>query len=266
MTLAPRIGSGSLSILDIPVPTPAGSRAHRPIPVDGRASRAPDGIGGRPHGLGGNGLRPRAAAVSEIDGSDAGAAAPASALDTTTLLQRAKCGDAWARDTLMRRYRPRLKRLAHGRLPSRARGPLETDDLVQDTMMRALAHLDEFDPRHPGAFLAYLRQVLLNRIRDEARRVGRRPGHDDLDDNIEDDGPSPLDQLMGRDARERYDRCLLRLPEEQQQAVFLRLELGLSYQEMAEVLRRPTANAARLATARALVRLAKEMGEPDSGR
>jgi RNA polymerase sigma-70 factor (ECF subfamily) len=187
-------------------------------------------------------------------------------LDSTTLLRRAQAGDALARNLLIQRHIPALRRWAHGRLPQRARDLLDTDDLVQVTMYRVLNHLESFEPRHAGAFLAYLRQILMNRIRDEIRRVVRHPDRGDLSDDIADGGPTPLDQLVGRDARERYERSLLQLTAEQREAVVLRLELGLSYQEMAEALERPSANAARLLVSRALVRLAREMREADPGR
>ena len=69
-----------------------------------------------------------------------------------------------------------LRRWARGRLPQAARGHLDTGDLVQDAAMNAIARLDSFEPRHVGAMQAYLRQSVINRIRDEMRRLGRRPG------------------------------------------------------------------------------------------
>ena len=186
-------------------------------------------------------------------------------LDSSFLLRRAKAGDPTARNLLVKKHLPALRRWAHGRLPRSARDLIDTDDLVQVTMVRALAHLGSFEPRHAGAFLAYLRQILLNHIRDEIRRVSRRPGRDGISEDIADGSPSPLDEVMGRDARERYERALLKLAPDQHEAVVLRLELGFSYQEMAEALERSTANAARLLVTRALVRLAKEMREGDPG-
>jgi RNA polymerase sigma-70 factor, ECF subfamily len=191
---------------------------------------------------------------------------PASiSLDSTMLLRQAKAGDPLARNLLVKKYLPALRRWAHGRLPHSARDLIDTDDLVQVTMVRALDHLGSFEPRHAGAFLAYLRQILLNQIRDEIRRVSRRPDRDALSEGIPDGGPSPLDEAVGRDARQRYERALLKLTPDQQEAVVLRLELGFTYPEMAEALERPSANAARLLVTRALVRLAKEMRERDAG-
>ena len=81
---------------------------------------------------------------------------------TSSLLLLAREGDAAARDQLFVRYLPRLKQWTHGRLPSRARHLLDTDDLVQVVLVRALSQLGRFEPRREGAFFAYLRQSVMN--------------------------------------------------------------------------------------------------------
>jgi RNA polymerase sigma-70 factor (ECF subfamily) len=180
---------------------------------------------------------------------------------TAVLLRRAQGGDTAARDALLRRHLPLLRRWAHGRLPRGARDLAETDDLVQSALLRALDHLEAFEPRHEGAFFAYLRQILINGIRDEVRRAARRPGRVELPDSLAAPGPSLLEETLGSAALATYERALAALPEEQQQAVILRIELGLSHQEIAEALGKPTANAARMTVSRALVRLAEAMDE-----
>src|SRR5687767_3598084 len=53
---------------------------------------------------------------------------------TLVLIARARDGDADALNDLCARYLPRLQRWAHGRLPSGARGAIDTHDLVQETL------------------------------------------------------------------------------------------------------------------------------------
>src|SRR5262249_17544213 len=135
---------------------------------------------------------------------------------TATLLSRARNGDPLATNQLCERFRPLLMRWAHSRLPAYAReGVTETDDLVQNTLVRALNRLDSFEPRHEGAFFAYLRQILLNQVRDQIRRVRRRPLREELDAAIPDKSPSPLERAIGSEQLDRYDRAMERLPEEQ---------------------------------------------------
>lgn len=175
------------------------------------------------------------------------------------LLERAKAGDRQALDALIARYLPRLRRWAHGRLPGWARDLAETQDLVQETVFNAFKQVSRFDVRGEGALQAYLRQALINRIRTEMRRAGRRPAALALDTQTEDAGPSPLEAAIGREAVERYESALSRLRPEDREAIIGRLELGLTNEELADTLGKPTPNAARMAVERALLRLAKEM-------
>jgi RNA polymerase sigma-70 factor, ECF subfamily len=199
----------------------------------------------------------------DADRLDADGAAPESPLESTAVLfERIRAGDGSARDALFARYLPVLRRWAHGRLPARARGLADTDDLVQVTLIRALNRLGEFEPRREGAFLAYLRHVLLNGVREELRRAARRPsGDDEATAHVVDPAPSVVEQAIGRDTLGRYETALLRLTEEQREATILRLEYDFSYPEIAEALGKTTANAARMLVARALVTLAEEMRE-----
>ena len=70
-----------------------------------------------------------------------------------------------------------------------------------------------------------------------------------------------LDQSIGREAVEAYEAALASLPEDKQEAVILRLEFGMSYQEIAEAVGAKTANAARMMVARSLIRLAELLDE-----
>jgi RNA polymerase sigma-70 factor, ECF subfamily len=179
---------------------------------------------------------------------------------TSVLIAQARDGDNVAKNKLASRYATALKRWAHGRLPARARGLLDTDDLVQSALYRGFSRLDSFEDRGDGAFLAYVRQILLNKIRDEARRVGRRPPHEELEEAIASDQPSPLERLIERDRLEAYDRALARLSPRRRESVILRLELGFSYREVAQAMGLPSGNAARLLTARAFLELSRAMG------
>ena len=116
-----------------------------------------------------------------------------------------------------------------------------------------------FEPSREGALQAYLRQAVMNRIRDEIRRTARRPGRVELEDTKADPGRSPLEQAIGMEEIERYESALARLKPEDREAIILRVELGYSYEEVARMLEKPSYDAALKATKRALVRLAKEM-------
>src|SRR4051794_4683532 len=116
---------------------------------------------------------------------------------TIDLLEMVKHGDDEALDKLLRRCIPALRRWAHGRLPSSARGMQETTDLVQDAVFAAMRKLGGFEARHQGALQAYLRQAVMNRIRDLIRQQQRRPAQVEMPEQLADGGASPLDQAIG---------------------------------------------------------------------
>jgi RNA polymerase sigma factor (sigma-70 family) len=191
------------------------------------------------------------------------AADTASAMASVELLSRARAGDEHALNDLCARYLPRLQKWAHGRLPAWARGALDTHDLVQDTLSQVIQRLGAFEPRHDGAFQAFLRTALLNRIRDEIRRAHRRPT-DVLASDRPADGPSPIEEAIGSEALARYEAALQRLRPADREAIIARIELGLPYTEVARTLGKPSVAAAHVAVSRALLKLAKEMSIPDA--
>lgn len=189
-----------------------------------------------------------------------GATMPRTDLETTQdLVGRVRQGDAVARDLLMRRYLPILRRWAHGRLPPAARDLNDTADMVQVALMRAFQHLPAFEARGPGAFFGYLRHVMTNLLRDEARRAVRRPLHGELPEDLGQSGTSPLREVITVETLQAYEAALQTLGEEEREMVVMRVELGLSHEEIAELSGSPSANAARMRVARALARLAQAM-------
>jgi RNA polymerase sigma-70 factor (ECF subfamily) len=186
-------------------------------------------------------------------------AAPADLASTAELVDRAQRGDAGALERLFARHYGPLRRWATGRLPRWARDLSDTDDLVQDALLQTFKRIGEFEPRGSGALLAYLRQAVLNRIRDGLRSGRRRPELTSLDDRHADAGRSPLEHAIGCEALDRYERALARLSPRDQEAIVGRLELGLTYGELAGAIGLVSSEAARKAAQRALVRLVEEM-------
>jgi RNA polymerase sigma factor (sigma-70 family) len=178
---------------------------------------------------------------------------------TLDLVQLAKAGDQTALERLIARCLPPLRRWASGRLPRWTRDLMDTDDLVQETVFRAVNRIGAFEPRHEGALQAYLRQAVMNRIRDEVRRKMRTPAQESLDDQYEQKQSSPLEEAIGHEAVERYEAALARLRPEDREAIIARVEMESSYEAVAQALGKPSPDAARMAVSRALVRLAEEM-------
>jgi RNA polymerase sigma-70 factor, ECF subfamily len=175
------------------------------------------------------------------------------------LLRRAQAGDSHAMSRLFSRYLPPLRKLAHRRVPVWARNAVDTGDLVQETILQAFKRLPFFEDRQKGVFIGYLRRSLVNRIRDQFRNASRRPVATDLDESTVDPGQSPLERAITKQDRARYLAGLGKLQAADRAAIVGRMELGYSYEQLALVLKKPTAESARIAVRRALGRLAERM-------
>ena len=178
---------------------------------------------------------------------------------SSQLLRQAQQGDEEAINTLLAYFRPRLRQWASGRLPFWAREITDTSDLVQETLLRTFRRIETIDADRSGGLQAYLRQAVLNAIRDELRRARRRPAPSPLDSGHPAEEPSPLDVAIGHEALDRYERALAALAPHEREAIVARLELGFDYDELASLLGKPSANAARMAVQRAILKLAETM-------
>jgi RNA polymerase sigma factor (sigma-70 family) len=180
-------------------------------------------------------------------------------LSSTQLLARLRTGDDDAFTLLMERYLVPLRRWAHGRLPTWARSMSDTQDLVQDAIVRVLRNLATFEPERSGALHGYLRTAIMHRIVDELRHAHRVPKGVSLDDNLISALPSPYEQALKQEDRDLFEAALAELREEDRELIIGRVEWDLSYDDLATALGKPTANAARVGTRRAVLRLAEIM-------
>ena len=181
---------------------------------------------------------------------------------TIALIQRARDGDRQALELVAARLLPRLRKWAAGRLPPWARDLADTQDLVQETLSNVLSSIDQFEPRHEAAFTVYLRAALANRLKNELRRAVRHPPGQPLDAAaapLRSPRQSPLEEAITRQSLDRYEVALASLDSEDREAIVGRVELGYSYQELADAWGKTSADAARKTVERAIRRLAETM-------
>jgi RNA polymerase sigma factor (sigma-70 family) len=188
-----------------------------------------------------------------------GAVCEPQADSSSALILRARAGDENARNELFARYLPRLRRWAHGRLPAWTRDHLDTEDIVQDTLVQSLRRLEAFTPRHQWAFCAYVCEALRNRLHDVVRRASRRPLSEPFSTETPAAEPSPLEYAIGHQVLHHYDAALRRLRATDRELIIARVELHLDYDEIAPLLGKSSVGAARIAVSRALLRLGQEM-------
>jgi RNA polymerase sigma factor (sigma-70 family) len=177
---------------------------------------------------------------------------------TRSLVRLGRQGDGDALDRLFGRMMSRVRRWAHHRF-SGPRRMNETADIIQDATVGVWRRLDRLDLQRPGDLEAYLRQAVLNRIRDEGRRRARVPDPVPLDLNLPAKEPTVLERAMGNQTREQYRAAFARLRDDERDVIIARLDMGHSFEAIAELLNRPSAAAARMAFGRAIARLRQQL-------
>jgi RNA polymerase sigma factor (sigma-70 family) len=135
------------------------------------------------------------------------------------------------------------------------RGSLDTADLVQETVLHVLRRLDTFDVRHVGAMQAYLRRSVINRIRDEVRKVARTPEAVELPEDVPSAADSPLERAIEEETYRRYRAALMTLRPRDRELIIARVELHWSPDRIAEHFGFASLDTARRVVGRALRRL-----------
>lgn len=184
---------------------------------------------------------------------------------TVELVARAKAGDTEAIGAIFQRAVPPVLRWAHGRIPQTMRSQMDTEDLVQQAVMRTIPRLAHFEARDVGAMQAYLRQSVINEIRTVLRKVRRVQELGDLAETTESDEDSPLDVAIGNETYENYREALGTLRPSDRDLVLARVEAHWTNDQIAEHFGYRTVNAARVAVIRALARLRTALDEHQSG-
>lgn len=176
---------------------------------------------------------------------------------TQILVSMAADGNKDARDLLVQRLVPKLEAWARGRLPAYARRLKDTQDVVAEVLTRSVTKLEGFE-EHGGGFLGYVQKGILNQVRTEVRRARTDPTVNDVPElpALE---RSALEELIDRDDLHRYERALGSLGAKDQELIRARVELNMTYQEVALHAGKPSSDAARMAVKRALGKLAQAM-------
>lgn len=147
------------------------------------------------------------------------------------LVAQARAGDQGAMNRLVSLHHETAYRVALGVV----RDPDLAADAAQDGFLKAFRGLDGF--RGEARFRSWLLTIVVNEARGLLRRRARRR-ESALDDvgPLSDGGP-PVDQQVANREEARRARALMEeLPEKQRMAVLLRLDEGLSFREVGELI------------------------------
>jgi len=184
---------------------------------------------------------------------------------TEDLLQRVQRGDAGALNILFERFRDPLERYLHSQLPFVVRSVQDTQDAVQEVMMRTYQSLTNYHHKGVGSLWGYIRTIARNYVIEtfrERKKWGSAKGGEDGASfgSAPAKGPSPPETVLAHERVERYEKALQKLPERTRIAFLMRIELGSEFQWIATDCGFATADAARMAVKRAAKFLAEEMG------
>lgn len=153
------------------------------------------------------------------------------AISDAELVRQSRHGDPSAFGVLVERHHEAVYRVALSIVS-------DTDaaqDVAQDAFVKAFRGLGGF--RGDAAFRTWLLTIAANEARGALRKRGRRR-ESALEDTapISAGGPSPEDRAIDADAAARAREMLEQLPEKQRLSVSLRIDEGLSFREIAEVI------------------------------
>jgi RNA polymerase sigma factor (sigma-70 family) len=184
---------------------------------------------------------------------------------TAELVIDAQAGSRSAREELLTRDLPRLKRWAHGRLSSRLRRDMDTGDLAQDVALLTMTHLARFTPAHAGSMRKFMKCVATNRLCDAYRRSARRPAPVALEDSIPSLDSGPLELALRGERSELYREALNRLRLKDRRLILARFAEEKSLVEIARDFGLPSTAAAGMAVSRAEDRLRRSLTDPSAG-
>lgn len=153
------------------------------------------------------------------------------------LLRRYRRGEVEAFDQLYQRHRVGLYRF----LCSLSGDAALADEVFQETWLSLIR--SQVEQRDSVLFKTFLYQIARNRLIDHWRHQGRHQGREEAYEEALharlDDAPGPDQQWVEGRERQRLQRALQELPEEQREVFLLRAEADLEVHEIAELTRAP---------------------------
>jgi RNA polymerase sigma-70 factor, ECF subfamily len=177
------------------------------------------------------------------------------------LVPAAVAGDEEARERLLAEIQPLVQRYCRGRL-GRSEGVIgSADDVAQDVCLAVISALPNYEIKGLS-FRAFVYGIAAHKVTDAFRAIGRNrsdPVAELPDSPILFDGPEQ--RLLAAELAERLGHLLHKLTPRQREVLVLRIAVGLSAEETAQVVG-STPGAVRVTQHRALNRLRGVIGDP----
>ncbi len=158
------------------------------------------------------------------------------------LVKRVQQGDKRAFDVLVLKYQHKIISVVHRYV----RDSADVHDVVQEAFIKAYRALENF--RGDSAFYTWMYRIAINTAKNHLISRGRRPPASDVDiddaeyfvgnDNLQDFN-TPESSLFCDQLQAAIEKAISQLPEDLRTAVTLREMDGLSYEEIAEIMKCP---------------------------
>ncbi len=143
------------------------------------------------------------------------------------IVERVRQGELALFEVIMRRHNRRLYRAARAIIGDDS----EAEDVLQETYVRAYAHLDQFSGK--ARFATWLTKIAVHEALARLRRRGRLVSAEDQMDAFEAPGRGPEQMAADRELRGVLENALSNLPEAFRATFVLRDIEGLSTAETA---------------------------------
>jgi RNA polymerase sigma-70 factor (ECF subfamily) len=182
---------------------------------------------------------------------------------THDLARDAQRGQRNAQDALFELHRAALDHYVRTRVGSHLRARVDPDDVVQETLGRALQSLGAFQWQGEGSFLRWLKGIAFHEILRLAKRERQRAVISIEPEDVESDDPPPSSPLRREERFERLQRALDSLSPEHREVIVLARIRGMRLAEVALRTGR-TPNAVAQILGRALAKLKEAFGDTGS--
>jgi RNA polymerase sigma-70 factor, ECF subfamily len=169
------------------------------------------------------------------------------------LAKKAQLGESSAAGVLYDRYAKLVFRYFYHLTHHRE----EAEDLASQLFCQLFERIRQFNPEK-AAFRTWMFGAARNLWVDTVRRFGRRPIPVEELPEKPDREIDPTSSLQEAEMLERLGKVIKRLPEDTRLALFLHMELGMEYRDVAKLLGRSAA-ATKMLVWRAVGRLKREL-------
>jgi RNA polymerase sigma-70 factor (ECF subfamily) len=180
-------------------------------------------------------------------------------------MKAARAGSAPAADDVFRVVLPRLLQLIRFRLGPDLRRRIESQDVLQATLLKAFTRLEQFDGSGHSSMMHWLGAIARNEIRDQLDYQGRKRRDGARNQPLTGEllqVPalllSAVTRIHLKERELQVEGALERLPPDYREVILLRKYEELSYAEIGRQLGK-TADASRMLFARAMTALTREL-------